>query len=664
MKLLMLFIFSFILNNSFGQESKIQCIQTDAAGNVTINWSQALNTSSSFASYELKSIENGSINTINSISTTSSTFSPSGLINNYFIQINYSSEPTAYSDTFSNIYLSLNNPSNGTAILQWNNPTPKMMNRYYQILREYPAGNWTVIDSVAYGTSYYIDTIDICQSFLNYQIVLPIDGCDFSSNQVGDNFTDITSPDIPTFTAVSFDTITGNVSINWNMNHQPDTYGYIIYQIDENGFSSELDTVFGRTTTNYSYPPLSTVGSLSYTIAAFDSCYVGGSTTIFQTSAKGSINGSCYLSSNVTICEKKIALSWTAHEGLDVESYNIFVKDTNNLWRLIDTSIYRQYQFYGQPKANYTFAIEAVLTNGFRAFSNLKPVYISTPTEPNYNYLEVASILNNQVVLNHYYEMTNGVKELSFRRLNKKGIYEEFDRQVASSPTITVMDQEVDVDLNNYSYQVVVIDSCGNEGTISNIATTIFLKSYTDQNKMIHFLEWTPYQAFEGSILSYQIYKGNDGVFNSIPYAEVPPSQLYFEDEILSLNYSGESCYYIEAIESKNIYGKAQRSSSNIICPIINPIIYIPNAFTPNGDTKNAIFLPVVSLIQIDSYSLQIFNRWEQVIFESDNFRDGWDGEIKNSNQDAPQGVYLYQLKVNDGSGVQHVRRGMLNLIR
>ena len=144
-----------------------------------------------------------------------------------------------------------------------------------------------------------------------------------------------------------------------------------------------------------------------------------------------------------------------------------------------------------------------------------------------------------------------------------------------------------------------VIDSCDNVGDSSNVAETIFLKSYSENNSLTHFLDWSSYDSFEGSLIEYQLYKGDDGVFEPTPYAHLNSNQYFYNDQIVSTNFSGKSCYYIEAIEGNNIYGKAERSKSNIICPTIEPIIYIPNSFTPNGDDINPIFRPVFSFVEI-----------------------------------------------------------------
>jgi hypothetical protein len=143
------------------------------------------------------------------------------------------------------------------------------MGDYYQIYREFPSGTWTLIDSVPYGLNFYKDTIDICQAFLSYQIVLPNQPCNFVSNAPGDDFEDMLTPDIPIISAVSIDTLSNLLSISWNQNTQPDTYGYVIYTYDNNGFLYELDTVWGISSTNYSYSPDISLGPLTYSVAAF-----------------------------------------------------------------------------------------------------------------------------------------------------------------------------------------------------------------------------------------------------------------------------------------------------------------------------------------------------------------------------------------------------------
>jgi gliding motility-associated-like protein len=70
--------------------------------------------------------------------------------------------------------------------------------------------------------------------------------------------------------------------------------------------------------------------------------------------------------------------------------------------------------------------------------------------------------------------------------------------------------------------------------------------------------------------------------------------------------------------------------------------IYVPNAFTPNRDGKNDLFIPGVTG-NISSYDLSIYNRWGQLVFKTTDHRKGWDGNIK----DAAQSSNMFVYKIN-----------------
>jgi len=70
-------------------------------------------------------------------------------------------------------------------------------------------------------------------------------------------------------------------------------------------------------------------------------------------------------------------------------------------------------------------------------------------------------------------------------------------------------------------------------------------------------------------------------------------------------------------------------------------VYYIPNAFTPNDDGLNDSFGLVGE--GITEYTMQIFNRWGNLIFESNNMQTQWDGNYQNTK--AEMGVYVYKIK-------------------
>ena len=73
-----------------------------------------------------------------------------------------------------------------------------------------------------------------------------------------------------------------------------------------------------------------------------------------------------------------------------------------------------------------------------------------------------------------------------------------------------------------------------------------------------------------------------------------------------------------------------------------NGNVYVPNVFSPNGDGTNDIFY--VKGNGIKTFSLLIFNRWGQNIFQSNVIDKGWDGTFNGS--ELNQNVFVYTLNV------------------
>lgn len=77
-------------------------------------------------------------------------------------------------------------------------------------------------------------------------------------------------------------------------------------------------------------------------------------------------------------------------------------------------------------------------------------------------------------------------------------------------------------------------------------------------------------------------------------------------------------------------------------------IYYIPNAFTPDGNGYNEEFKPVItSGIDIYEYHLMIFNRWGEIVFESYNPANGWNGHYGNGGL-AEDGTYIWSLEFGE----------------
>lgn len=89
-----------------------------------------------------------------------------------------------------------------------------------------------------------------------------------------------------------------------------------------------------------------------------------------------------------------------------------------------------------------------------------------------------------------------------------------------------------------------------------------------------------------------------------------------------------------------------------------------PNAFTPNGDGKNEFFLGKGYDQNITDFRLSIYNRWGELIFETTNPQEGWNGKKYNVGRDSPEGVYAFVARVAGPRSIAKQFEGIVALIR
>jgi gliding motility-associated-like protein len=72
--------------------------------------------------------------------------------------------------------------------------------------------------------------------------------------------------------------------------------------------------------------------------------------------------------------------------------------------------------------------------------------------------------------------------------------------------------------------------------------------------------------------------------------------------------------------------------------------VFVPNAFSPNNDGNNDFFLPHLECQNVENYELQIYSRWGDPVFNTNDYTEWWDGK-KAGNNSMPTGVYVWFMK-------------------
>ena len=118
---------------------------------------------------------------------------------------------------------------------------------------------------------------------------------------------------------------------------------------------------------------------------------------------------------------------------------------------------------------------------------------------------------------------------------------------------------------------------------------------------------------------------------------------------------------------SFGLQAQAPNPGAPQICPV-----YIPNAFTPNGDNINDKFtLRVSEDCEVLKYSMQIFDRWGRLVYEANTMDEelAWDGQFEGNRLNG--GVYLYKTNIEminynnrNGRVVKLDKQGSIILIR
>lgn len=169
------------------------------------------------------------------------------------------------------------------------------------------------------------------------------------------------------------------------------------------------------------------------------------------------------------------------------------------------------------------------------------------------------------------------------------------------------------------------------------------LSVYSVCDSVMNKLTWeNPY--YSDDIEKYNIYYtpvfGNPPEF--LTSINDRDSLFYEHYPIVSLG----ACYEVTAVDSTG----NESDRSNMVCIDSCKYYELPNVFTPNGDAFNPYFIPLTPRNVIENFiekvDFKVYNRWGNLVFETDNKFLEWDGKSSVNNKLVSDGVYYYVCNV------------------
>jgi len=261
--------------------------------------------------------------------------------------------------------------------------------------------------------------------------------------------------------------------------------------------------------------------------------------------------------------------------------------------------------------------------------------------------IQLAGVMNNDSVL-----LISSLHPAGVNHILEKSLEKTRWTFVDTLHLTTAIDIDVNVQKQSYYYQIRSVDSCGLEH-VGQIGTSMWLQGNNSTNEVI-LLTWTSYENWNQGVLHYNL-EYQDQFDQWISLTSFQDTSFAHRDFLESgIN---SICYRVSAW--KDIAGDSI-SYSNETCVDILPIIWIPNAFSPNGDLINDVFL--ITTYGIVEMNFEIFNRYGERVFQGNGLNDHWNGTFKG--EAVPEGVYLIRIHGKNQNGEFFHENSNLTLLR
>ncbi len=516
----------------------------------------------------------------------------------------------------------------------------------------------------------YIDPSDVCHNYISYQIGITNhintaggSSCVFKSNIQTILLNDSILPSAPILDSVS---VTEDNCIILGF-HAPDPYMmcYPIYYLDGN-IRLPLQTVYNSTSwSDLSINPNDEVRE--YYIAVLDSC----SNSSHQTD-----DGQCNIRISPPItdaCHRSAQLSWNPYKNMigGIGTYRIFISEDNgNSYREAGTTTNTSFTLSDLPlNATFRVFVQACNPDNSITSSSNRVVFSINAEESNdQTYIRHVSVMDNRYisVLVHTTGDEFPFNTITLQRSEDGQNFEDIQTlPYHYDVTYEFRDTTAKFHQSIYYYRTYIINSCNTPSGYSNISHNILLTGSSNSAHDCH-LEWDGYSSWEGDVDHYVISRRTEYDTLFLELSDIVPPHLHntYDDDVSMLFQLGSKfTYFVTAHETLNDYGFEDESISNHLTLQQESSMIIPNAFTPNYNGHNDVFLPSNAFVSSENYELRIISRGGKTMFRTSDPTLGWDGRDMNG-QNAPTGVYVYVINYINAQGKSEQVRGTVTLLR
>ena len=564
----------------------------------------------------------------------------------------------------------------GIVDLDWNSPfhfnPPAGFSGTYAVEQLLPDGTWLEVVAAPwmFGNSNTSLPVTQCDGLVTYRVTLTEDGgCVHRSNRASIEVSDELDPPPPQIIAVDVDSLTGEASISWEPSSAPDVAGYIVY-VCSGSIETILTTIEDPNQLSWTNP-FSLSGQLIeyYNVAAFDSCYVGG------VPDPGAANPACapsmYLDVDWTECTDQADLQWSpvVHWPEGVEHYEVWATE------LTQDGVQGGPQLLGEVPGNLNYFLHFGANIGslyryrvvahanaadWTQSSNTAENLFTYPGGPEWmRWLEASIVTDSVAVLRveadasatapHVYEL--------WRNEPYDDDFEFVNSIFSVGGAVQMLDSTIEGQVGQYRYYIKVVNACGDSVLGTPVAETVFLSGTVLEDRLSNALAWTPFEGWDAPRTRQVLLRGIQygGVLEEV--ADFGPFDFSYDDELEDqIGTPGEFCYRVRAEQGDNGW----TSVSNLVCLTLPPVVWVPNALVYNG--FNNMWKPSVAFADVTDYRLDVFSRWGDMIWTTEDPDAAWDGT--RDGVLLPEAFYPYTLRIQDGAGRVVARRGHVQVVR